>query len=60
PLFVHTPKFVLKVAIGEMSLMVLESTKASANKLSESGFTFKYALLDEAMADIYKKAVRNQ
>ena len=55
PLFVHTPKFVLKVAIGEMSLMALESTKVSANKLSESGFTFKYALLDEAMADIYKK-----
>lgn len=55
PLFVHTPKFALKIAMGEMSLMVLESTKVSSEKLSESGFTFKYPVLAEALADIYKK-----
>lgn len=60
PLFIHTPAFALKIAIGEMSIMALESTRVSAGKLLESGFNVKYDSLGEALADVYKKAVPNQ
>lgn len=54
PVFVHTPEFALKIAIGEMSLMALESTKVSSKKLVNAGYNFKYPALSEAMAEIYK------
>lgn len=53
PLFIHTPEFVLKIATGEMSIMVLESTKVSSEKLTNSGFTFKYPMINEALEEIY-------
>ncbi len=54
PVFVHTPEFALKVAIGEMSLMALESTRVSSEKLVNSGYKFKYPSINEAMEEIYK------
>ncbi|RYH52770.1 MAG: DUF1731 domain-containing protein [Alcaligenaceae bacterium] len=36
------PEFALKIAIGEMSLMALESIKVSSSKLRKSGYKFKY------------------
>lgn len=53
PLFVHVPVSILKIAIGEMSLMVLESTKVSSGKLKKSGYKFKYPEIGKAMKDIY-------
>lgn len=54
PLFVHAPEFVLKIVMGEMSLMVLESTKVSSEKLKKSGYDFEYPTITEAMDKIYK------
>lgn len=54
PLFVHAPEFALKIAMGEMSLMVLESTKVSSEKLKKSGYDFEYPTIKEAMDEIYK------
>lgn len=54
PLFIHAPVIALKVAIGEMSLMVLESTKASAEKLTKAGYKFLYPTIAEAMDAVYK------
>jgi len=54
PLFVHFPEFALKIAIGEMSLMVLASTKVSSEKLQLAGYNFKYPAIEEAMVEIYK------
>ncbi len=53
PLLINVPEFALKIAIGEMSLMVLESTKVSSGKLWESGYKFKYPKIKEAMDEIY-------
>ncbi len=55
PLFIHAPEFALKVAIGEMSLMVLESVKVSPEKLTKSGYTFEYPYIQEALYEIYSR-----
>lgn len=49
----NVPAFVLKLLLGELSTLVLGSTKVSAQKIEEAGFAFKYAQLDEALTEIY-------
>jgi uncharacterized protein (TIGR01777 family) len=49
----NVPGFVLKLILGEMSSIVLGSTKVSAQKIEEAGFTFKYADIDTALTEIY-------
>lgn len=51
PLSVPAP--LLKTILGEMSVVALSSTKTSAQKILDTGFTFKYNLLEDALADIY-------
>jgi uncharacterized protein (TIGR01777 family) len=59
PLFFRVPEFALKVVIGEMSLMVLESTKASSDKIKKAGYIFEYPVIGEAISEIYnRKALR--
>ena len=38
----NTPSFMFKLALGEMSSMVLEGSRVSNHKIKESGFTFLY------------------
>jgi hypothetical protein len=47
------PKFVFKLLMGEMSVIILGSTKASAQKIETDGFVFKYPELHKALNDIY-------
>jgi uncharacterized protein (TIGR01777 family) len=49
----NVPGFVLKILLGEMSSIVLGSTKVSAQKIEEAGFKFKYADIDIALTEIY-------
>ncbi len=53
PLYV--PAFALKIALGEMSVEVLKSTKASADKISSAGFTFLYPTIDKAIEALAKE-----
>lgn len=48
------PEFVLKVILGEMSKAVIGSTYASADKIKNSGFTFKFPELRAALQDLYE------
>ncbi len=48
------PEFTMKLAMGEMSAVVLSSTKTSVDKILEAGFTFEYPDLKEALQDIFK------
>ncbi len=50
----NIPAFVLKLFLGEMSSIVLGSTKASAQKIEEAGFKFKYTTLTVALNNIYQ------
>jgi uncharacterized protein (TIGR01777 family) len=49
----NVPGFVLKLLLGEMSSLVLGSTKVSAQKIEDAGFKFKFADLDAALSAIY-------
>lgn len=48
------PAFVLELLLGEMSVIVLGSQKASAQKIEEAGYKFKYPTLMWALGEIYK------
>jgi uncharacterized protein (TIGR01777 family) len=47
------PEFVLDVLLGEMSAIVLGSTKVSPQKIEETGFKFDYRELEGALKEIY-------
>lgn len=49
----HVPAALLKVLMGEMSTIVLGSTKVSAQKIENAGFHFKYPCLQGALEEIY-------
>jgi NAD dependent epimerase/dehydratase family enzyme len=48
------PAFLIKLLLGEMSIVILGSTKASSQKIEDAGFTFKYPELDKALKEIYE------
>jgi uncharacterized protein (TIGR01777 family) len=50
----NVPAFLLKLLFSEMGTVVLGSTKASAQKIEDAGFQFKYPVIEEALKDIYK------
>jgi uncharacterized protein (TIGR01777 family) len=49
----NVPAFVLKLLLGEMSSIVLGSTKVSAQKIQDAGFKFSYTELPAALKEIY-------
>ncbi len=51
-LILPAPAFALKMAMGEMSTMLLNSTRASAQKILGAGFQFKHSNLVEAIRDV--------
>lgn len=50
---VNVPEFVLKTILGEMSTVVLNSNRASSQKLLNMGFRFRYPGLKDALKEIY-------
>lgn len=51
----HVPAFVLKLAMGEMSKIVLNGRRVSPEKLEKLGFQFKYKNLEEALRNCLTK-----
>lgn len=50
------PPFALKLALGEMSSMLLNSQRCSADKIVKAGYRFRFADIDKALRDIYSPA----
>ena len=50
---ISVPKAVIKLILGEMSAVILNSNNTSVQKILDKGFTFQYTQLDDALADIY-------
>lgn len=46
------PSIAMKIALGEMSHTVLDSSKVSAEKVINSGYQFKYERLEQALEDL--------
>lgn len=50
----NVPAFVMKLLLGEMSTVVLSSIRASAQKILDTGFQFKYPEAAAALKEIYE------
>ncbi len=51
------PTFIIKLLLGEMSAIVLDSANVSANKLTSSGYKFKFPNFKLAYKDILDKKI---
>ncbi|RFZ90323.1 TIGR01777 family protein [Mucilaginibacter conchicola] len=49
----NVPAFLIKLLFGEMAVLVLGSTKGSAQKIQASGFKFSYPDVESALKEIY-------
>jgi uncharacterized protein (TIGR01777 family) len=49
------PSFALKLILGDMSTIVMESQKVCADKIRESGFVFEHTRIEETIPSILKK-----
>ncbi|HLP94512.1 MAG TPA: TIGR01777 family oxidoreductase [Saprospiraceae bacterium] len=52
-LLAPAPSFVLRLMLGEMSAVILNSNRVSADKLLKSGFAFQYPELEPALRHIF-------
>jgi len=52
---IGAPAFVLKAVFGEMATILLNGSRISAQKTSDSGFDFSFPKLNDALIDIAKK-----
>jgi uncharacterized protein len=53
PLFLpHVPKFIMKLILGEMAMLVLNGSKVSADKIKEAGFIFDFPNLETALKNL--------
>lgn len=50
----HVPAFSLEMILGEMATEVLKSCTVSADKIQQTGFSFKYPEIETAVEDILK------
>ncbi|HVV56298.1 MAG TPA: TIGR01777 family oxidoreductase [Mucilaginibacter sp.] len=50
---IKAPAAFFRLLLGEMSTLVLGSTRVSAQRILDDGFIFQYPHLDEALNDIY-------
>lgn len=48
----NIPKFLIKAILGEMSLLALQGSRLSSEKIEKAGFNFAYKTLDSALADV--------
>jgi uncharacterized protein (TIGR01777 family) len=54
PSLIPVPAFALRLALGEVSDVVLEGQRAIPRKLLDMGFTFKYPDVESALRDLLK------
>jgi len=53
----NVPAFLLKLIFGELSVAVLEGSRASAKKIIDSGFDFRFPDLHTALQDLLKDKI---
>jgi hypothetical protein len=50
----NVPKIALKIALGEMSIMLLEGSRISSDKIKNTGFKFEYPRVKNALINLLK------
>jgi NAD dependent epimerase/dehydratase family enzyme len=53
PHWMPVPSFALKLALGEMSLLVLDSSYVLPEKALAMGYTFRYPYLEDALRNMF-------
>ena len=53
PYWFHVPKFLLRLVLGEMSVLLTEGRYSQPKRLIELGFQFQFGTLNEAMEDLF-------
>ncbi len=51
----NVPGFILKLALGELSVILLSGNRVSGQKIIDHGYEFRFANLKSALDDIYKE-----
>ncbi len=54
PYWFHIPKFLLKMVLGEMSILLTEGRYSQPKRLIELGFQFRFGKLKDALEDLLK------
>jgi uncharacterized protein (TIGR01777 family) len=57
PYWFHVPKFLLRLALGEMSVLLTEGRYSQPKRLIELGFQFQFGQLQNAMEDLLVRNV---
>lgn len=52
PYWFHVPKFLLRLILGEMSILLTEGRYSQPKRLIELGFRFQFGKLEDAMEDL--------
>jgi uncharacterized protein len=55
PFWFHVPKFLLKLPLGEMSVLITEGRYSQPRRLLEEGFEFKFPTIEKTLEDLYSK-----
>lgn len=55
PYWAPVPEFVLRLALGEMSTMVLDGQRVLPERLLGEGFRFEYVRAEDALRDVLKR-----
>jgi uncharacterized protein len=53
PYWFHAPQFVIRLALGEMSTLLLDGQYMLPKRLVEGGFRFEYETVESALRDLY-------
>jgi hypothetical protein len=55
PFWLHLPKWLLRIPLGEMSVVLTEGRRAQPKRLSELGFRFEFGNLEDALKDLLRR-----
>ena len=55
----NVPKFILKLFLGEMSVILLNGSRISSDKIVKANYKFKFTKLDNALSNLLNKENNN-
>ena len=55
PYWFHLPALLLRIPLGEMSVMITEGSYSKPKRLLELGYKFQFPILQDAVKDIFRK-----
>jgi NAD dependent epimerase/dehydratase family enzyme len=55
PYWFHVPKFLLRLVLGEMSVLITEGRYSQPKRLLELGFEFNFPRIEAALENIFSK-----